>query len=546
MPVIRLYWNELEKLVGVSRDLILKRLPMIGCDVERVHDEFVDVEFFPNRPDLYSIEGVARALRGFLGVEKGLKDYKVKKGKFKILVDGSVLEVRPRIAGCVARGVEMSDEFIRSLMSLQEDLHWTIGRNRRKMAIGIHDLSKISFPLFYKAVDSKFSFVPLDSSFKMSVEEILRCHPKGKSYSFILEGKSKFPMIIDSDGDAISFPPIINSEKTRVTEKTKDLFIDVTGFDENVDRALNILACMLIDRKAEVESVEVVYPDKVEVFPDLEVRVMEIDREEIFSLLGFKLEDDEIKECLEKMRFGCEIGEKVKVFVPPYRADVIHSWDVIEDVAVGYGYDKIVPEYPNTFGIGSSHRWNDLRDLVREVMLGLGFVEVVTFTLSNEREMYLNMRRSSKPWEDHVPLMHPLTTEHTLVRTQMLPKLLSVLNYNKQYEMPQKIFEVGDVVRNMKNELHLAACITHYKTNFSEIRGYVQALMRDLGFDWDSKESSDRAFIEGRRADIVVNGKVVGIFGEVHPEVLENFNLENPVTAFEINFNDLFDLGEVL
>ncbi|MEM2191616.1 MAG: phenylalanine--tRNA ligase subunit beta, partial [Archaeoglobaceae archaeon] len=224
MPVITLNWNELERLVGANRDVILKRLPMLGCDIERSDQETLAVEFFPNRPDLYSIEGVARALRGFLGIETGLKDYKSRKGNWKIFVEKSVLAVRPRIVGCVVRNLKMSDEVIRSLMEVQEDLHWTIGRNRRRMAIGVHDLSRVNFPLKYTAVNSEFSFVPLDFAKEMSVAEILKEHPKGKEYAFILEGKNAYPMIIDSKNEAISFPPIINAEKTRVTEKTTDLF----------------------------------------------------------------------------------------------------------------------------------------------------------------------------------------------------------------------------------------------------------------------------------------------------------------------------------
>ena len=220
MPVVTLYWDELERLVGADRKIILERLPMLGCDVERVAEDHVDVEFFPNRPDLYSIEGVARALRGFLGLEKGLKKYSARKGEWKIYVENEVLSVRPRIAGCVVKGLEMSDEVIRSLMEVQEDLHWTIGRNRRKMAIGVHDLSKVNFPLRYTAVDSSFTFIPLDFSKPMSVEEILKNHPKGKAYSFILSGVNKYPMIIDAKNEAISFPPIINAEKTRAVSYT--------------------------------------------------------------------------------------------------------------------------------------------------------------------------------------------------------------------------------------------------------------------------------------------------------------------------------------
>ncbi len=547
MPVVTLYWDELERLVGVSRERILERLPMLGCDIERVEDDHIDVEFFPNRPDLYSVEGVARALRGFLGIEKGLKRYEAKKADWKIFVDASVLAVRPRIAGCVVRGIEMSDEVIRSLMEVQEDLHWTIGRNRRKMAIGIHDLSKLSFPLTYKAVDASFSFIPLDFDREMSVEEILREHPKGKAYAFILEGKSSYPMIIDASGDAISFPPIINAEKTRVTEATRDIFIDVTGFDEAVDKAINILACMLSDRGGELESVEIVYPSGVEVTPKLEVRRMEVPKSEISSLLGFELSDEEIREALEKMRFGCEIGgDTVSVLIPPYRADIMHPWDVIEDIAIGYGYDRIEPKYPTTMTIGESHRWNDVRELAKEVMVGLGFLEVITFTLTSESVMYEKMRRSGEAWRDYVPVMHPLTIEHTILRTHILPKLLEVLAANKHHEMPQRIFEVGDVVVGMKNRLHLAACVTHARANFSEIRSYVQALMRELEVKWEVAASSDEAFIEGRRAEIVVSGNSVGVFGEVHPEVLEAFDLTMPVAAFEVDLSAMFDCGELL
>ncbi|MEM4496763.1 MAG: phenylalanine--tRNA ligase subunit beta [Archaeoglobaceae archaeon] len=546
MPVITLYLNELEKLVGERKEKIIEKLPMLGCDIERIEEDHIDVEFFPNRPDLYSVEGVARALRGFLGIEKGYKNYEVKRSNWKIFVDKSVSYVRPRILGCVAKNVRMSDELIRSLMEVQEDLHWTIGRNRRRMAIGIHDLSKVNFPLTYKAVDESFSFIPLDFDKVMSVAEILKEHPKGKLYSFILEGKDRFPMIIDAKGEAISFPPIINAEKTRVTENSRDLFIDVTGFDSSVDRALNIVACMLKDRGAEIESLEIIYPERVEISPDLSAREMEIDRKEIFELLGFEMSEDEIKDALERMRYGCSIGEKIKVMIPPYRADIMHPWDIIEDIAIGYGYEKIKPEYPRTLTVGATHPWNDLRDAVKEIMIGLGFIEVITFTLTNEKVMYERMRRRGNAWIDYVPLMHPLTIDHTIVRTSILPKLLELLSQNKHHEMPQKIFEVGDVVVGCKNKLSLAACITHAKANFSEVRSYVQAVMREMNLKWKAIDSDDETFIAGRRADIVVEDKKVGVFGEVHPEVLEAFELSLPVVAFEITLSEIFDCGELL
>ncbi|MFP3909496.1 MAG: phenylalanine--tRNA ligase subunit beta [Archaeoglobaceae archaeon] len=549
MPVIHLFWDELERLVEKSRDEILDRLPLLGCDIERMDEETVDIEFFPNRPDLYSIEGVARALRGFMDVEKGYRQYEVKSSDWELKVEPPVFEVRPRIVCCVVRNIRMKDEVIRSLMDVQEDLHWTIGRNRRKMAIGVHDLSKVYFPLRYTAVDRDYSFVPLDFHNNMSVGEILTDHPKGKDYSFILEGKDKFPMIIDSKDEAISFPPVINAEKTRVTEGTTDLFIDVTGFDENVDKALNILTSMLADRGGVLEEVKVIYPDRSERTPDLTGKEMNIDKQEVEELLGFELSGEEIKDALEKMRFGTEVevdGDSLKVMIPAYRADVLHEWDVIEDIGIGYGYDRIEPEYPPTTTIGLSHKWNDVKDVAREIMTGLGYMEVISFTLTNEKMQYQKMLRETRSWEHHTPVMHPITEDHTILRTDILPKLLEILSMNKHYALPQRIFEAGDAIIKMENCLKLSACTTHSKANFAEVRSLVQSFMKELDVRWEVEESDDGAFISGRRASIIVNGKEVGVFGELHPQVLNNFYLSTPVAGMEINLSAIFDTGKVL
>lgn len=549
MPVIHLFWDELERLVEKDRNEILERLPMLGCDIERMDEETVDIEFFPNRPDLYSIEGVARALRGFMNVEKGYRQYEVRDSDWEVTVEPQVLEVRPRIVCCVVSNIELNDEVIRSLMDVQEDLHWTIGRNRRKMAIGVHDLSKVYFPLRYTAVDREYSFRPLDFDKNMSVGEVLTDHSKGKDYSFILEGKDSFPMIIDSKDEAISFPPVINAEKTRVTEETTDLFIDVTGFDHNVDKALNILTSMLADRGGVLEEVKVIYSDRTEITPDLTGKEISTEKQEVEDLLGFELSIEEMEEALKKMRFGAEVegnNGSLKVIIPAYRADVLHEWDVIEDIGIGYGYDKIEPEYPPTTTIGLSHKWNDKKDIAREIMTGLGYMEVISFTLTNEKMQYEKMLRESRSWEHHTPVLHPITEDHTILRTDILPKLLEILSMNKHYALPQRIFEAGDTIVGMENRLKLSACTTHSKANFAEIRSLMQSFMKELDVHWEVKESEDEAFIPGRRASIIVNGGEVGVFGELHPQVLNNFYLSTPVAGMEIDLSVIFDTGNIL
>jgi len=260
MPVIKLFYDDLEALTGVSIEKIKARLPLMCADVERTEAEYMDVEFFPNRPDLFSVEGVSRALKQFLDVEPGLATYEVAESGIEMVVDPSVLEVRPYIVCGVVRNVQFESMAIESLMLLQEHLHRGMGRNREKVSVGVHDLANVKPPFKYLAADPRFSFVPLDYETEMSMTEILERHPKGIGFRYILEGKSKYPLILDSEGKTVSFPPIINAERTRVTESTTDIFIEVTGLNESVSRALDIIACALADRGGQIQSVKLRFP----------------------------------------------------------------------------------------------------------------------------------------------------------------------------------------------------------------------------------------------------------------------------------------------
>lgn len=540
MPVVTLYFDELERMVGVSKEKIIDILPMIGSDIERIEEDHIDVEFFPNRPDLYSVEGVARALRGIFEIEKGFKKYSTGDAGYKLKVDRSVEKVRPYISGMVVRGIELTDEVIRSLIELQEDLHWTIGRNRRRVAIGIHDLSVIKFPLVYTTVDENFSFIPLDYSYDMTVREILEYHEKGIEYGFILKDSDRYPIILDANNEVLSMPPIINCERTRVTDRTTDLFIDVTGMDESVDRALNIIATMLADRGGSIYTVDIIEGNTVRTTPDLSGKEMKVSYREVFELLGTELSEDKIKDALEKMRFDVKMEKNwMKVRIPPYRADIMHPWDVIEDIAIGHGYDRLTPVYPPVSTIGVSHPWEDFKERLREIMTGLGYMEVITFTLSNERIQYRWMRRDEKRC---VKVMHPISEDHTIIRTDLLPSLLHILSMNRHRALPQRIFEVGEVVENFHNRLRLCGVSIHPEANFSEVRSIIDRVMRETGVEFEIDNGKDGAFIEGRCGRVMVEGKETGLFGEVHPEVLEKFDLVNPVVGFEIEADILLSL----
>ncbi|MFQ6073218.1 MAG: phenylalanine--tRNA ligase subunit beta, partial [Methanosarcinales archaeon] len=491
----------------------------------------------------YSVEGVARAMRGFLEIETGLKEYKVENSNIEITLDQDIKKIRPKLASAVVRGLDFNKNLhsIESLMELQEDLHWGVGRNRKKVSIGVHDLSNIKPPFRYTAVDPSYEFIPLDFEEKMSMKEILEKHPKGIKFANILKGFDKYPIILDSEDKVLSFPPIINSTITRVTENTKDLFIEVTGLDNSVFIALNIVVTALAERGGKIESVIIKNSDIGTniISPNLNPTNRTIAISEVNSLLGLNLNGLQIIKHLEKLRYGAkELNPKnIEVQVPAYRADILHTWDIIEDIAIGYGYDQFIPQMPETSTIGQAHPLFELKDLVREIMTGLGYSEVMPFTLTNLQKNFNWMQRDVT--NDVTLVQNPISEDHTIIRTTILPNLFEILALNQHNEMPQSIFCIGEVVKNGKDQLNLAAAKIHSQVNFTEIKSIVESVINELiKQDYKISQSKDPAFLVGRCADILIDNKYIGVFGEVHPDVILNFGMDHPIIAFEIEIEN--------
>jgi phenylalanyl-tRNA synthetase beta chain len=532
MAVITLYYRYLERLTGADRKTILERLPMLGSDIERLEEDHADVEFFPDRPDLFSVEGVARAMRGFLGIETGLPVYRAAPSGIRFTVDPGLARIRPFLGSAVIRDVSLDEEEILSLMSLQEALHWAVGRGRSKVAIGIHDLDRVTPPFHYLAAERTRSFIPLDYDREMTMEEILEEHPKGRAYAHVVRDFPRFPLIVDARDRVLSFPPIINGELTRVTGETRNLLLDTTGTDERaVMTAVNIICTALAEAGATIESVDI----GGTVVPTLAPEVRVVSTREANSLLGLDLSPGELAGLLHVMRFGAEPlgGDEVQVQVPCYRADIMHDWDVFEDAAIAYGYDRIGAVMPPTFAIGEPHPVVEICRRASEVFCGLGYLEVMPFTLTNERVLFAGMQRP--PAVDALKVKHPISEEHTLVRTDLLPLLLEMCQLNRHRELPQRMFAIGDVVHGLATAQRAACVSTHPAADFSEAYAVAEAVCRELAVAYTARESDDPAFIPGRRGMFVREGRVIGVFGEVHPATLNAFELEHPVAAVEID-----------
>jgi phenylalanyl-tRNA synthetase beta chain len=536
MPVVKLNNAYLERLTMVDIKTIRNNLPMLGSEVEREGEDQTDVQFFPNRPDLYSAEGVARAMRGYLSIETGLPTYSVKPSGISFSIDPKLANIRPYLGSAVIRNIRMDNAMIESLMNLQESLHWVVGRDRKKVAIGVHDLDKVEGPFSYIAVERSTTFVPLDCDASMTMDQILAEHPKGKAYARIVRNLPLFPLICDRKGRVCSFPPIINSELTRVTEDTKNILLDVTGVEPRaVMMAVNMICTAMVEMGAIIESVEV----DGTVMPTLAPVMRTISVAACNALVGTKISAEEMRYLLERMRFGAEVidTDHIRVLIPCYRADIMHDHDIYEDVAIAYGYDRIPANLPPTFTVGKPHPVQEIYSLVRSIMIGMSYIENTPFTLTSKKVSYEMMGRPENPKALHV--LHPINEDQTIIRTDILPMLMESLSINRSRELPQKIFACGDVVENLVTYAKMAAVSIHAVADFSEIYAVIDEFCRMAALPYEVRRSRDPAFLDGRRGDVYVAGEMVGTFGEINPDVSVAFGLEHPIAAFEIDLSCL-------
>lgn len=544
MPVINFSFADLQDLVGGSLDYetLVDRLPMMGADVHSVSKDSDEMAFelFPDRPDMYSVEGIARGLRAFLGISPGLRRYEVGKSDVVLKVDPAVDSVRPFIWSALVTDVGMSDNLIRSVMDLQEKLHLTVGRNRKKVAIGIHDYDTVKAPFLYTAVKpTEKRFFPLQGSKEMDLKEILEDHEKGKAFAFVLEGKERYPLIVDSEDTVLSFPPIINGITTAITESTKNIFVDCTGTDLNALKAsVNILVTSLAERGAKIKSVEIQRGEELSVAPDLEPWERGVEADEVRRITGIKEPVSALCHYLARMGYDANEEDRlIRVKIPAYRYDILHPADIIEDIAKGYGYEKFGAHPPEQSTIARSDEELDFANILRQSLTGLGYLEVTTLTLTGKDDQFTRMMREAPA---HLTEMrNPRTEDRMILRVALLPEMMAILRKNKHRDLPQRIFEVGDVIIDLKNAGRVAGLSIHAKASFTEMKSVVESMLRSLGLGLKIAVKEDPSFIKGRCASILLDGEAIGEFGEIRPEVITAFELGYPIAAFEIRIDPL-------
>lgn len=607
MPVIGIPVGQLRALLGVdaSPAELLEHLGHLGCDVEgytelrrvrcavcgtvyemtaseeippvcdacgaslREHNEplspleVIRMELLAVRPDMFDPGGLARVLRGYLGVETGRPHYEIAPPAFTVHVDPALSRpesYRPEIACGVVENLNLDEDSLKIVMKLQENLHWAIGRDRKQASIGVYDLDRVIPDIYYTVEDpDRFRFVPLgapaiDDEHAITMREILTKHPKGIGYAHLLCGLARFPVLRDRNGRVLSMPPIINSEDTKVTPATKRFFVDVTGLARRVvERTLNIAVSSMLESipGSTARAVLIKTQAGERQTPDFTPQEVELDPGNVARILGIEIGPAEIVSALQRMRHDAALERgRVRVSVPAYRNDIMHPIDLVEDVAIAYGYHHIPPTLVPTYTVGQELPIEALAERARALLCGLGFLEVVTLVLTHPEQHDTLLGR--EPSADVVRIGNPVSQEQTMVRTSLLPGIISTFQHNLTHPLPQRIFEVGEVTlidpsaeTGARDERRLACGIVAPHTGFEEIKAIAEAILREFGITSPTlRDCRRQPFLAGRAAEAWGTGSggeaCLLWFGEVHPEVLERCGLQNPVVLLE---GDLEQLG---
>lgn len=510
-----------------------------------------------NRPDLWCCEGIARQIRIKLrGRAPAYSCFSpTRRSKHRLIVSPGLESVRPFVAACTASGYEVTGEGLAQLIQTQEKLADIFGRKRRTVSIGLYRLPRIVFPVRYDLVKPEdVSFTPLGLESKMTLGEILLVHPKGLEYGSILAGHDRVPLLRDAAGQVLSFPPIINSREIgEVQVGDRELFVEVTGTDLSmVVLTLNILAVNLADRGAVINPVEVTYPyrtplGKTVTTPRDFDKARTIQVKAIEAALGQPLGAQEIGKVLKA--YGYRISrarDRVVVQLPPYRHDLMHAVDVVEDVAISRGYDVFAPVMPSQFTVGGLSRLEQASDRVRDLMIGMGFQEIISNIMASRQELCTNMRLSGTEWDKVVEVENVMSQSFACLRQWIIPSLLRVEAASSRAFYPHRLFEVGETaVPDPKQEtgsrtlVALGALIAHAGANFSEIHSCLDLLLFYLDRPYTLEPVNHPSFLEGRAGRVVSGGQALGLVGELHPEVLERWQVSVPAVAFELEVNRL-------
>lgn len=533
-----------------DKDGLNQILAYVKGDVESLdeQDDSLNIEVKDsNHPDLWSVEGIARALRTHLDISKPKGPRVLGSSGLKVSVDKKLGPIRPFIATAIVKNVNTSDNALKSWIGLQEKMDQTYGRKRKRASIGFYQADLIKSPLRYSVANpDSTSFTPLGSTERMTLREIVENHPKGVEYGGIISSFKEWPLLVDGEDKILSLPPVINSNDLgKVDTATRNILVEVTGTNsDTVGNTLKIVVSALSERGGKIYSCNQNYPggkNDLATTPNLRSSFKELSIHYANSLLGTTLKPPEITRLLAKAGHppGKYAGKGVlRVESLCYRIDIMHQVDLVEDIAIALDLNKLTPEWPKISTLGGLAEETDRHETLAEVMVGMGYQEVLTYSLTSPEVFATKMGLTE---EKHVELLNPKMSTHDAMRSWLLPSLLNVLRDNTHVDYPQKIFEIGPcvVLENGSEETEtsykIAAATVHTSAGFTEIRSCIDTLLASVGIGSKVEATSHPSFLQGRTGTVKSGTTQLGVVGELHPKVIRAWGLSLPVAAFEID-----------
>lgn len=551
-----------KKLTHAKAELDEKPNPADPAEKRVIKIELNDT----NRPDLWSTGGIARCLReyegaphsdysAFLSTAGNVKDTE---GRL-VTVAPALKDIRPYLVAFVISGKPIDDPMLVDIMQTQEKLCWNFGRKRKSISMGVYRNAQIKWPVRQTAADpDTASFVPLQGTEKQTLRQIVATHPKGKDYGWILKDCKKYPLLTDDSGEVLSMAPIINSATLgQIEVGDKDLLIELTGDNmENLMLAANIVACDFFDAGYTILPVTVHHEydtgfGKDVVTPYYFQKTTDAALSAINKKLGVQLTTEQVQKALERMGNAVTVAEKgtdvvFTVRPAPYRNDFLHEVDVIEDVMIGMDLDFFAPEKPNDFTVGRLLPITTYSRKVKELMAGMGYQEMIFNYLGSKKTYIDNMGTDGR---NVIEISNPMSENYQFIRPSIIASLFEAESQSGNAVYPHKIFEVGKIAyidpgeenTGTRTVQSLGFLTSANNANFNSAASEVSTLLYYLDHTYEVQESDDPRFIPGRQAAIMVNGRQAGIFGEIHPQVLENWQVTVPCVAGELDLEYLMD-----
>ena len=543
MPVVEINSKRLVNLVGPSRtkNAIIDALPYLGLDIESIEGDIIKVEYSPNRPDYSTDYGIVEGLRGILGVKTGAQKITIKKGSYVIHASDKLARIRPIIMGIVARRVNLDEHDLQQLISMQEDLHDGLGRKRRIASIGIHDMSSIAFPLEYNIASSDSKITPLGSQGHLTLKGVLETSDIDRKYVALVENLTHLPLLVDANKKTISFPPITNSEHTKLGVSTRQIFVEVTGTDVDVvEDTLSVIVAMLASMGCELFNVKIIGGPVIE----LEPFAMKLDPSLVHETLGLDMSVSQIIKNLRRSRIDArKFGTRIICNVPRHRFDILGEMDLVEEVALGYGINNIIPLLASQESAGKASAKSIIHDSVSECMIGLAYTEILNSSLVDESSIK-NLRKDKNK---KMLFVMESKNQHTVLRDSLIPGLLNTLSCNVHELYPQHLFEIGTVFAHgqpIEERDMIGAVMAHKDASYTQAKSTAAAvILRCFGSKITTIASTHCALEGGHTADILLAGTRIGIIGDVSAATLDALRVRQRVAVFELDLDALAKLN---